>query len=137
MRKGAVHGIGRGWIFQPGDAVSPSSVLAFPNASIKAVGLVWAVVVVVLCVRSVWAVVDVVLDVSLSLAVVGVGLFVGLVRAGVDFDLGDMSLPGCTCQVSTNGLEGGYTLFLRGLENLVFVPETKEILYIPTPDLGK
>lgn len=64
MRKGAVHGIGRGWIFQPGDAVSPSSVLAFPNASIKAVGLVWAVVVV--------------------------GLFVGLVRAGVDFDLGDM-----------------------------------------------
>ncbi len=124
MRKGAVHGIGRGWIFQPGDAVSSSSVLAFPNASIKAVGLVWAVV-------------DVVLDVSLSLAVVGVGLFVGLVRAGVDFDLGDMSLPGCTCQVSTNGIEGGYTLFLRGLENLVFVPETKEILYIPTPDLGK
>jgi hypothetical protein len=57
MRKGAVHGIGRGWIFQPGDAVSPSSVLAFPNASIKAVGLVWAVVVV--------------------------GLFVGLVRLGV------------------------------------------------------
>lgn len=77
MRKGAVHGIVRGWIFQPGDAVSSSSVLAFPNASIKAVGLVWAVVVVVLCVRSVWA-------------VVGVGLFVGLVRAGVDFDLVDM-----------------------------------------------
>lgn len=77
MRKGAVHGIGRGWIFQPGDAVSSSSVLAFPNASIKAVGLVWAVVVVVLCVRSVWT-------------VVGVGLFVGLVRSGVDFDLVDM-----------------------------------------------
>ena len=83
MRKGAVHGIGRGWIFQPGDAVSPSSVLAFPNASIKAVGLVWAVVVVVLCVRSVWAVVGVGLFVGLVWAVVVVGLFVGLVRLGV------------------------------------------------------
>ena len=44
---------------------------------------------------------------------------------------------GSTCQVSTNGIEGVYTLFLGYVENLVFVPETKEILYIPTQDLGK
>ena len=39
--------------------------------------------------------------------------------------------------MSTNGVGGGYTLFLRYVENLVFVSETKEILYIPTQDLGK
>ncbi len=37
---------------------------------------------------------------------------------------------GCTCQAQTNGIGGGYTLFLGVFENLVFVSETKEILYI-------